>query len=107
MLRCRSWTFFTPRRSTSCWPSATCTEERSRPTKELWGRLDTQLGGLHVEGRVETVAGRYQDYWRNVADAVGGRAGLAVKPEEARDVIRVIELGLRSSEQRRTLPASS
>src|SRR5947209_4680913 len=74
--------------------------------KELWGRLDTQLGGLHVEGRVETAAGRYQDYWRNVADAVGGRAELEVKPEEARDVIRVIEVGLRSSEQRRTLPFS-
>lgn len=73
----------------------------------LWGRLDTQLGGLHVAGRVETLAGRYQDYWANVADAIRNRAELAVKPEEARDVIRVIELALRSNRQRRTIPFPS
>jgi len=74
---------------------------------ELWGRLDTQLGGLHFEGRVETAAGRYRDYWVNVADAVRGRAELAVKPQEARDAIRVVELGLRSNKERRTLPFST
>lgn len=68
-----------------------------------WGRLDTQIGGLHVEGRVETLAGRYTDYWANVADAIEGRAELSVRPEDARDVIRVIELALRSSEERRAL----
>lgn len=71
--------------------------------EERWGVLDTEAGGLHIRGRVETVAGQYQAYYRNVADAVNGRAEPAVKPEEARDTIRLIELAFQSSAERRTI----
>lgn len=74
--------------------------------RESWGRLDTQIGGLHVEGRIETEAGCYQDFYRNIADAIAGRAELAVKPEEARDTIRLIELAMQSNAERRTLAVS-
>lgn len=75
--------------------------------RELWGRLNTLLGGLHFEGRVETLAGRYQAFYENVADAIAGRAELAVKPEEAFDTIRLVELAIESGERRCTLPFSS
>lgn len=68
--------------------------------QERWGTLDAQLGGLRVRGSVETVAGSYQSFYRNVADAIEGRAELAVKPEEALATMRVIEAALRSSEQK-------
>ncbi|MBD2106777.1 oxidoreductase [Nodosilinea sp. FACHB-13] len=74
--------------------------------KERWGMLNTQIDGLHVEGQVETLAGSYQAYYQNVADAIAGRAELAVKPEEARDTIRIIELAMQSNEQKCTLPLS-
>lgn len=74
---------------------------------EQWGTLNTQIGGLHVEGRVETVAGCYQTYYQNIVDAMAGRADLEVRPEEAADTIRIIELALRSNEQKCTLPLSS
>ena len=74
--------------------------------EELWGTINTQTGGLHVRGRVETLAGRYTDYYQNVADAIRGRAELIVKPEEAADTICVIELALESSASKRTLPFS-
>lgn len=73
-------------------------------TPELWGVLNTQLEGLHVQGRLETLAGSYQDFYRNVADAIAGRAELAVKPVEARNTIRIIELAIQSNEQKRTIP---
>ena len=73
---------------------------------ERWGRLDTQVGGLRVVGRVETLAGRYQSYYENVADAIGGRAELAVKPEEALDTIRLIELAHESNARKCTVPFS-
>jgi len=38
---------------------------------------------------------------------MAGRAELEVKPAEAGDTIRIIELALRSNEQKRTLPLSS
>jgi predicted dehydrogenase len=70
---------------------------------ERWGALDAEVGGLRLKGRVETVAGRYQTFYENVAEAVRGRAEPAVKPEEARDAIRLIELAFRSSAERRTI----
>ena len=75
--------------------------------RELWGTLNTQIGGLHVEGRVETMAGCYQAYYQNIVGAVAGRAELAVKPEEGRDTIRIIELAVQSNERRCTVPFSS
>ncbi|SFB06072.1 scyllo-inositol 2-dehydrogenase (NADP+) [Cohnella sp. OV330] len=71
-----------------------------------WGRLNAQVGGLRVEGLVETLPGVYQDYYRNVYDHLSTGAELAVKAEQARDAIRLIELALRSSEERRTLPVA-
>lgn len=72
----------------------------------LWGKLNTQIGGLHLEGQVETVAGCYQAFYQNLVDVIAGRAELAVKPEEARNTIRIIELALRSDEQKCTAPFS-
>lgn len=72
--------------------------------REHWGTLNTQIDGLHVEGRVETLPGRYQSYYQNIADAIAGRAELEVKPEAARDTIRIIELAMQSNAQNRTLP---
>ena len=75
--------------------------------RERWGTLITQVGGLELEGQVKTIAGCYQSFYQNIADVIGGRAELAVKPEEARRTIRIIELAIESSEQKRTLPFSS
>jgi scyllo-inositol 2-dehydrogenase (NADP+) len=73
-------------------------------TEERWGVLNTTVGGVHLRGRVETLAGRYADYYRNVADAIRGRAELIVKPEEAANTIRVIELALESSARKCAVP---
>jgi scyllo-inositol 2-dehydrogenase (NADP+) len=75
-------------------------------TGEMWGTINTEVAGLHVEGRVETVAGRYQAYYQNILDAIRGRAELAVKPEEAMNTIRIIELALQSSAQGRAVSFS-
>jgi predicted dehydrogenase len=74
--------------------------------KEQWGTLITEIDGLQLEGRVETMAGSYQAYYQNIADAISGRATLAVKPEEARNTIRIIELAQQSSEEKRTIEFS-
>lgn len=75
-----------------------------REPEERWGIINTQAGGVHVRERVETIAGDYAAYYRNVADAIRGRAELVVKPEEAANTIRIIELAIESSAERRTLP---
>ena len=74
--------------------------------KDLWGTLNTQVAGLHIQGRVETIPGRYQTFYENIADAIKGRTELAVRPEEARNTIRMIELAMQSHEEKRTVPFS-
>jgi scyllo-inositol 2-dehydrogenase (NADP+) len=71
--------------------------------KEQWGTLNTQIGGLHFHGKVETARGCYQAYYENVHQAITGQAELIVKPEEARNTIRMIELALQSNAEKRTV----
>jgi predicted dehydrogenase len=74
--------------------------------KEQWGTIITQIAGLDLQGQVETIAGCYQAFYQNMVDVIGRRAELAVKPEEARNTIRIIELAMESNEQKRTVPFS-
>src|SRR5688572_11424025 len=59
--------------------------------KDLWGKLNATVGGLHWEGSVETIAGDYTQFYKNVHDSIRSGKPLAVKPEESRNVIRLIE----------------
>jgi scyllo-inositol 2-dehydrogenase (NADP+) len=74
--------------------------------REQWGTLITQVGGLDLEGQVKTIAGSYPSFYQNIVDVIRGRGELAVKPEEARSTIRIIELAIESSEQKRTIDFS-
>lgn len=75
--------------------------------EEQWGTINTQVGELHWTGRIETIPGRYQAYYENVVEAINGKAELIVKPEEAMNTIRIIELAMESSQKRATIPYSS
>jgi predicted dehydrogenase len=74
--------------------------------RSQWGKLNTQLSGLHLEGQVETVVGAYQAFYHNIADAIAGRAPLMVKSEEAKKTIQIIELAMQSHRQKCTLPVA-
>jgi scyllo-inositol 2-dehydrogenase (NADP+) len=69
-----------------------------------WGTLNTQIGSLHFCGQVETRPGCYQAFYENVYQAIAQGAELAVKPQEARNTIRMIELALESHREQRTKP---
>jgi predicted dehydrogenase len=71
--------------------------------REYWGKLNTSLGSLHVEGVVETVPGNYLAFYKNVYDVVREGKDLIVKPEESRDVIRLIEACAESNSLRKAI----
>ncbi len=64
--------------------------------KEMWGQLNTTSSN----GPVMTLAGNYQAFYDNVFDVLRHGGSVAVRPEEARDVIRVIEACYRSNDSR-------
>lgn len=74
-----------------------------REPEEIWGMLNAEYKGIKIHGKLESEHGDYRDYFINLHDAILGKTAIAVKPEEARNVMRIIELSFRSSEEKRTI----
>jgi len=55
-------------------------------------------------GKFPSLKGSYIDYYEDVVKAIRGEAPVAIKPELARDGLRVIELGRESADLGKTLP---
>ena len=72
--------------------------------KESWGLLNTNINDIHFEGKIETEAGCYKNYFDNIYDAIVDGKPLDVNPEEARNVIRIIELAYESSAAKKVVP---
>ena len=70
--------------------------------EEAWGTLTNCSGNLTRE-KYPTLAGCYPEYYKNIYEAVTGKAELAVKPEQAKEVIRLIELAEQSAKEERML----
>lgn len=56
-----------------------------------WGVLNTDIGGLHYHGKIETLHGNYSAFYDNLFEAIRKGKELAVKAEEAAMVIKIIE----------------
>jgi predicted dehydrogenase len=72
--------------------------------EENWGVLTVPSGDSFELRRVPSAVCDYRDYYSNVRNAILGRASLAVTPERALDVMRLLELARDSSQKRRTIP---
>lgn len=70
-----------------------------------YGQLTTELGGLVVKGSVQTLTGRYEAFYQQLAQAIqtGDPDAVPVRAEDARDTIHIIELAVRSHQEKRTV----
>lgn len=84
------------------------------PLGEDWGKEDPTNYGLitlddeseDFDGVIETLPGNYMGFYDNVYDTIINDVALAVKPSEARNVIRLIELAFESNEKGEELTIS-
>lgn len=67
--------------------------------KEIWGKLNTVDKKELFPGE----AGDYRVVYQNLYNAITSGAALEVKPEQARDVIRIIEAAQQSQDERRVV----
>ena len=67
-----------------------------KESQSQWGTLTCTIDGLSVSATVESECGSYIDFFINLGKAIRSEEPLAVRPEEARDVIRIIEAGFQS-----------
>lgn len=72
--------------------------------EDIWGIINTEVKGVNIRGRVESHRGDYRQFYTNIFNSINGVEELQVKAHEARNVIRIIELALESSKEKRTLP---
>lgn len=79
------------------------TSDWGKEPENIWGRLITEHNGIKINAVVESENGDYREYFTNLRDAILGKTELVIKPEEARDVIRIIELAFRSNGENRTI----
>ena len=71
--------------------------------QEDWGVLTTMENDVVTKRSVPSATSDYRDYYANVRDAILGRARLAVTPEHALDVMRILEMAQESSRTRCTI----
>jgi scyllo-inositol 2-dehydrogenase (NADP+) len=71
---------------------------------EWYGSLITQKDGAPWRGRIETKPGNYGAFYDNVFEHLSQGKELAVKAEEALNVIRIIDVAKKSNQERRTVP---
>lgn len=67
--------------------------------QEQWGILNTHLDGLHVQGRIETIAGSYQSYYEDIYEAILQHREPAVNAQAGLDSIELIEMAILSSQK--------
>jgi scyllo-inositol 2-dehydrogenase (NADP+) len=72
-----------------------------------WGILNTNIDGIQVRKKIETMAGCYTDYYSNIFEAITKGAELSVKAEEALNVVRIIEAAYKSSDDRHLVSFTS
>ncbi len=63
----------------------------------IHGFLHTELNGHVFRGHIESKTGDYREFYQNLYEAISKQAALIVKPEEAAEVIYIIEKAIESN----------
>lgn len=71
--------------------------------ESLYGLLHTEIDGVVVNKKYPTLKGNYGYYYENLYKTIREGAELREKPEHGYNTIRIVELGLESSEKKCTI----
>jgi scyllo-inositol 2-dehydrogenase (NADP+) len=74
-----------------------------RDREDRFGTLTTEADGLELTGRLATVPGAYETFYREMARAIRGEGPAPVPSQEARDTIWLIERAIKSSREQRMM----
>jgi scyllo-inositol 2-dehydrogenase (NADP+) len=94
-------------------PQEEALKQGGSPAEPNWGAEPERAWGTHAtcdgvvaRAKYPTLAGRYPAYYTNVYRAISKQEELAVQPDQARDVIRLIELAQQSALEKRMIAVS-
>jgi predicted dehydrogenase len=81
-------------------------EDWGQEPESSYGILHTEINGQVVRKIVPSKKGDYGLYYRNIYETIVNGAPLREKPEHGYNTIRIVELAIESSRQKRTLDCS-
>ena len=81
-------------------------EDWGQEPESSYGILHTEINGAVVRKTVPSKKGDYGLYYRNIYETIVNGAPLREKPEHGYNTIRIVELAIESSLQKRTLACS-
>lgn len=71
--------------------------------REQWGRLSTDVGGIHFDGTVETLHGSYERYYALLREALVTGGAAPVDSLDALQTLQIIEAAQQSARQKSTV----
>jgi len=78
-------------------------EDWGKEDADWWGTLVYNENDEQVEELVETLPGDYRIFYTNIFDALRKNKELLVKPEEALEVLKIMEACVKSNAEKRTV----
>jgi predicted dehydrogenase len=70
--------------------------------EETWGILHTEKDGQVIREKYPSLGGNYGKYYEDLYKAIVGESELKIKPKDGYNIIRIIELAMQSSCEKRT-----
>lgn len=71
--------------------------------ESVWGNLVTEINGTKFSGKIQSEIGDYRGFYSNVYAAITNGEPLDVSALHARNIIRVIELAIKSNDEKKTI----
>lgn len=71
--------------------------------ESIWGIMNTEVNGVEFRGKVKSENGDYRGFYQNIYKTIIGEEELTVKPEQAKNTIRIVEIAMQSNEEKRTI----
>ncbi|NGF57951.1 Gfo/Idh/MocA family oxidoreductase [Parapedobacter sp. SGR-10] len=78
-------------------------QDWGKENEDTYGTLSIVEDGQDIVERIPSEIGSGEDFYRNVVAVLDGEEALIVKPEQARDVIRILELAEQSWREQRVV----
>lgn len=79
------------------------TPDWGKEPEEIWGLLHTEKDGSVIRKKYPSATGNFGAYYDDLYDAIINGSPLKVRPEDGYNIIKLIELALQSSREKRTV----
>jgi scyllo-inositol 2-dehydrogenase (NADP+) len=78
-------------RDLECW---------GKEPESIYGKINTEINGLHITGNIESEVGDYREFYSNVYKSILSEDTIKVTALQARNTIKIIELAEKSNLQK-------